>query len=442
MKINRRSFIGLGLGGAAMSTLPGAESLVSASPYAPPNLYEWLNANPNVRDSISWLVPNTKTYKADKQQFQAWVTTRKDELVKAFEAAWNNQPSNAVDMPTNLESPSNFPATVMPPDQAWNYFKASVAQSLAIEIGKRVPWSVKPYSSEALAVLFDAEKLYKWDNSLDGYRVLSDNGYFTPSPPEFSLKFLNQIGAVSITGLGSIPGLAAVPKQTGRPQIPIPLSLPTAQNARTRTIARLFDWGRYYLLHFAGDYTTENMKAHWQYGGMPPLSRVINGTINQTLKLKEIGHWTAGCYGTTGFLSGVLRAVNIPVQQKFACQHSLAHFVADDLYLTHSDDLYNSFSKPASVTSNLPFPSTELLISGSQFKAWFGSNCNNVGRNPAELAVKYLSPLLVQYYVSDKAGNKTHSSGKVYESLKKFYTVAELENLKLWERLELKVSGT
>lgn len=439
MKIDRRSFVKIGLGGTAMSLLSGSVSSVRASPYAPPNLYEWLNANPNVRDSISWLVPNTKTFKADKQSFQAWVTTRKDELVKAFEAAWNNQPSNASDLPTNLEVPSNFPATVIPPDQAWSYFKASVAQSLAIEIGNRVPWSVRTYPSEALSVLFDAEKLYMWDNSLDGYRVISDNGYFTPSPPELSLKFLNQIGAVSIPGLGTIPGLKTVPKQTGRPQNP--LSLPTAKNARVRTIARLFDWSRYYLLHFAGDYTTENMKAHWQYAGMPPLSRVINGTINQTQTLKEVGHWTAGCFGTTGFLSGVLRAVNIPVQQKFTCQHSLAHFVADDLYLTHSDDLYNLLSKPASDKSNVPFPSAELLISSNQYKTWFGTNCNNVGRNPAELAVKYLSPLLVQYYVADKSGNKSHAGGKVYEALKKFYTVTELENLKLWERLEAKVSG-
>ncbi len=440
MKIDRRSFVKIGLGGTAMSLLSGSVSSVRASPYAPPNLYEWLNANPNVRDSISWLVPNTKTFKADKQSFQAWVTTRKDELVKAFEAAWNNQPSNAPDLPTNLELSGNFPATVLPPDQAWNYFKASVALSLAVEIGNRVPWSVKTYSSEALAVLFDADKLYKWDGSLNGYRVKTDNGYFTPSPPEFSLKFLNQIGAVSIPGLGSIPGLVTVPKQTGRPLGA--LSLPTAQNARAKTIARLFDWGRYYLRHFAGDFTTENMKAHWQYGGMPPLSRVINGTINQTQKLKEVGNWSAGCYGTTGFLSGVLRTVNIPVQQSFTCQHSLAHFIADDLYLTHSDDLYTSFSRPASIYSNLPFPSVEMLISGSQFKTWFGNTCNNVGRQPAELAVKYLSPILVQYYVGDKAGGKSHAGGKVYEALKSFYTVAELENLKLWERLEAKVSGT
>ena len=68
---------------------------------------------------------------------------------------------------------------------------------------------------------------------------------------------------------------------------------------RWGTIGRLLGWCRDELTHFDGEDTPENYEKHWQYQGYPPVERIFSGTNHPDLGFQ---HYTAGCFGTTGFL--------------------------------------------------------------------------------------------------------------------------------------------
>jgi hypothetical protein len=152
-------------------------------------------------------------------------------------------------------------------------------------------------------------------------------------------------------------------------------------------------------------------------------------------------HWTRGCWGTSGFLKEVLRAVNIPVDYvgvpNPACSHATPHFLSEGLYLSHGDDPYISYWREGN-TSVVP-PMEDFLIDQTTYSSWFEGDpnqaCNNIGRRPIELMVDWLPDLLVQHYCDDVANNKTHASGSVYQVFQKWYTVQELEAENLWSRL-------
>ena len=150
----------------------------------------------------------------------------------------------------------------------------------------------------------------------------------------------------------------------------------------------------------------------------------------------NLKNWTAGCYGTTDFLVWVMRTVNIPARRRQSletCAHTMPHFPAENLYLSHGDDPYNSLS-------DANFPALYLLITAPTWKKWFETgdqqtSCDNVGRRPVELGVWYLGEYIVGQYCADVLNGRDHASGKVYEHYSKYYSVAQLEATQLWERL-------
>ena len=105
------------------------------------------------------------------------------------------------------------------------------------------------------------------------------------------------------------------------------------------------------------------MDAIWQYRGIPPITRVIEGTTTSRPDF-TFQHWTAGCHGTTGFLRNVLRAANIPVQIVRICGHELCYFMTEKLYLDHGDDPYNTLFKSTGL------PVVDLLIDEATFENW------------------------------------------------------------------------
>lgn len=156
---------------------------------------------------------------------------------------------------------------------------------------------------------------------------------------------------------------------------------------RAETIGRLLDWARDNLVHFFGAADFGTMEQHWQYRGLPPITRVIAGTTS-TYPGNGIGfaHWTAGCQGTVGFVRNVLRAVNIPVHILRVCKHGQLHFLTEDTYLNHGDDPYNLGFKASGR------PAADLLLDDATYTSWFGANqdnhdlnCGNVGRRAVEL---------------------------------------------------------
>jgi hypothetical protein len=212
---------------------------------------------------------------------------------------------------------------------------------------------------------------------------------------------------------------------------------------RLTTINRLLEWSRANLKHFGGGFDLGGTFFHWQYRGAAPVSRMLAGTTLGSPP-PTMGHWTAGCPGTNWFLMAVLRTVNIPVRYVVVEEHATPYFPTESKYLSHGDDPYNSYWSPASPS----VPISELLIDQATFNAWFAPTLSssqrlaNVGRQTRELAIKYLSDALLRRRCADiKAGITSHAASAVYADLKGIYTVAELESMNLWNRIDAKLAS-
>jgi hypothetical protein len=277
-------------------------------------------------------------------------------------------------------------------------------------MGVQVSWSLAGFTATQLAHLLDSRTMFHWQGSPAGYRIDGMDGNVIPAPPAYTYAFL---------GKGNLIGIS-----------------------RRETIANVIGWCRSNLSHFLGGLDTANMEDQWQYRGLPPMTRVIEGTVQTSHPTSGSAHRTAGCWGTTGFLRAAGRAVNIPVKLVTNAGHAQPWFMADDCYLSHGDDPYNALTKAVP-----PFAPDEILTSKAKFDAWFGPSVpaaeksDNVGRRTRELAVKYLPNYLLHAYCDDKALGKTHANGKVFDTLNRGYTVAQLEAEQLWTRMDTKIAG-
>jgi hypothetical protein len=367
----------------------------------------WLADNPSIAAQIVW---------EDSGGTHAWSTWSagwKAELQQAFALAQSRSSIGVPDVPPNQAtlSDSQNVTTILAASDAWAYFKASVAQSLAEEIGAQLPWSLHAYSAEQLAQLFDSREMFRWTTSpASGYRIDSMHGHIIPAPPSRTYAFLGTSSLIGAT--------------------------------RLDTLARVVDWCRANLVHFSSGTTAANMEDQWQYRGWPPMARVLAGTVQTSRPENGVMHRTAGCWGTTGFLRALLRAINIPVKLVTNAGHAQPWFMADGRYLSHGDDPYNQLTR-----ATPPIPAGEIPIDQATFDAWFGAGVssaaksNNIGRRTRVLAVAYLSNYLLHRYCSDMAAGRSHATGEVFATLSVNYTVAELEADNLWTRMDAKIAG-
>jgi hypothetical protein len=350
----------------------------------PPPLDCWLSDHPTVADSIKWQVTfDTSVYDIPATAKRAWPTwsdAEKHELAAAFEDAWKwlygQQTPFATLNETLAYPPVNQNNTTTSTDGPWTAVTESYARelylrwiglSLAVEIGGHVPWSVTGYTAEQLQVLFDSASFLsrRPDNTYlvcagspghPNYVNRKDNlGGSLIAPPRFTLAYLRNATLVGAT--------------------------------RAATIAQLLDWCRDNLVHFYGAADYGTMDQHWQYRGLPPITRVVGGTISTYPgAMTTTEHWMAGCHGTTGLLRNVLRAVNIPVQILRVCGHGQVRFLTEGTYLDHADNPYNLGFKASGL------PASDLLIDETTYASWFGTsqvnhdtNCGEVGRRAREL---------------------------------------------------------
>lgn len=331
----------------------------------PPSLPWWLSAHPAVAHAIKWqFKPSTNVFDVPdtaKKAWPSWSSAEKHALVQAFEDAWtwyhqqpdplNNLVESLAYPPPNVydtSSDTGSPWVAVATSYAWDLYVQWIALNLLVEIDALVPWSMLQYSGEQLQVLLDSEAIMSrgGDNfivcsgnpGLAQYVKRKDNlGASLIAPPRYSYAFLVKNGLVGTT--------------------------------RLETIGKLLQWVSDNLVHFYGASSYGNMEAHWQYRGIPPISRVIEGTTSTVTNSFE--HWTAGCHGTTGLLRNVLRAANIPVHIVRICGHGLAYFMTEGLYLDHGDNPYNSTFKGTGL------PASALLIDEATYIAWFGDNMDN-----------------------------------------------------------------
>jgi hypothetical protein len=371
-----------------------------------PNLDAWLNAHPSIAASIVW------EDSGGSHAWPSWVAGWKAELRQAFNLARIRSSISVADVPPNQATLADDQqvTTILAPADAWAYFKASVAQSLAAEIGGQLLWSLQGYSADQLGQLFDSRRMFRWNASPVGYRIESTHGHIVPAPPAHSFKFLGTAGLIG--------------------------------NTRLDTLARVVDWCRANLVHFSGGTTAANMEDQWQYRGYPPMIRVLDGTVQTSRPEFGVMHRTAGCWGTTGLLRALLRVINIPVKLVTNAGHAQPWFMADSRYLSHGDDPYNALTK-----ATPPIPAGEILIDQAKFDAWFGAGVsntdksNNIGRRTRELAIIYLPNYLLHAYCADLAAGKGHADGQVFDIFSRNYTVAQLEAENLWGRMDAKIAG-
>jgi hypothetical protein len=289
------------------------------NPINSPNLVDcWLNANPSVAYNITWETSSGVL------PWPMWDPTRKAALRAAFLASWSWYQSGLTtyngpalqDPPQNQEPPHQgttpeWVKTVLDEQtQAWPLYVAYVGHILATEMAAKVPWGIRTYDSLALNDLLSGHAWFHrhsedpgdvYNTVYPGYVLF---GTSTPALPTTTYRFLHDHGLIA----------------------PTP----------TQTIARVLDWARWNLVHFSGTYGWENVFHTWGYYGHVPVIRVLQGTATTDPNVwyndwwKAPHHWTAGCYGTTGFLKSLLRAVNIPVRIKTdypeTCGHTHALF--------------------------------------------------------------------------------------------------------------------
>jgi len=376
-----------------------------------PDLDGWLADNPAVAGSIVWESPDGPL------PFPDWGWAEREELYAAFKLAWDGAPTGLADPPppaVDFDDDHYIRESHLSADDARPLWMSYVANGLAVEISRRVPWSVTGYDAESLAILFDSRQMFSLDAGTGNYCVerVAHGGRAVPAPADYAWGFMSgRVGA-----------------------------------DRVETVGNLIEWCRG-MVHYAGGIYAWNAQAHWQYRGFPPASRVAEGTPRLADEAHggtaddRIMHRTAGCHGTTGFMRSVLRAVNIPVSQAFAGGHSLPRFPADGLFMSHGDDPYNAASR------NETFPGEEILIDADTFREWFRDGKTseeqraNVGRAAYEACVRNAGNWLLEKHRGDVAEGRGHAESEVYAAVKKYYTVEELEATGLWERLDARLSG-
>lgn len=358
---------------------------------AQPSLPTWLARHPNIARAIRWqhlpaspsnvyAVPND----SHKIAWDNWSLAQRTDLIDAYRDAcvWFEcgahqkamDPAGLTDQPVNVNPNVNLDTVTalqsVTPAYMWRLYIAHVAFALAAQRKGQLPWTIVNDSDEALRYLFDSTTM-AW-NIGGAYYGMGTYSAFVPArradnlpktafaPPMWTYPWLKRSGLIGAT--------------------------------RLATIGNVLEWMRQNMVHFFDTDTFANVNAIWQYRGYPPLSKIIGGTIDANNPGMGVRHWTAGCHGSVGFLSAVLRAVNIPVQPVWVCGHELACFVTEHLYLDHGDDPYNQNVKNSSA------PILSLLVDEATYELWFNTDltvnitntaspgCANVGRRAAELA--------------------------------------------------------
>lgn len=336
-----------------------------------PSLSCWLRDNPAVANSIKWQHTfDTSAYdipESAKKAWPNWTDAEKQELISAFQDCWGwlrrqpaplgnlNEPLQypPVNLSETLATDTASPNVKVDQNYAREFYLRWVALQLVMEIGGHLPWSVRAYTTAQLQILFDSAAVMSRD-PFGKYSLCSGN----PAHPNYIKRKDNLGGA-----------LIAPPRYTYA-------FLATTQiigTTRRATINNLLQWVSANLSHFIGQSNYLNMEGHWQYRGLPPISRTIEGTTENVTH--TFGHWTAGCHGTVGFLRNVLRAVNIPVEIVRVCGHGLVYFTTEGLYLDHGDDPYNLTFKATGL------PASDLLIDEATYLARFGADMNNHEQN-------------------------------------------------------------
>ena len=396
-----------------------------------PNLARWLSLHTNVRDAILWQMTNNAVV-----PYTSWgsgIAALNDAFVHAYQGTGNGL--NLPLVPTNVVAPSIAVTTAFSAAEAWGFYLAHVAHSLAVELRGDLPWSITTMPANELKVLFDSRQYFVWSNPLSAYQLEISNaaGFSTPAPPDYVYGFLQA---------NAIPNPEHIAPAQTQPRL--------LYAAKAQAFGRLLSWCADKMQHDQGGGSLAGNLAHWQYAGYPPVARVLEGTINPAFAQTK-RHFTQGCSGTTSFLRSVARTMNIAVEVHYLppIGHCAPFVPALNVWLGHGDDPYSAFSTRSAqvVGPDLSYASTKLLIDDATHKAWWNPALsdaqilNNHNRRTTELAVSELPYGLLSAYNLDLFKNNSHANGYVADNLSPCFALADLDAMNLWQQMDAKIAA-
>ena len=384
-------------------------------------LDRWIERTPRIRNAIIWRPDATRVL-----AYHDWDRADKDRLADVYERLRTESDAGLAEDPPIMgfryfdrgrgERDNPVVVTGYSLEVARQTFFAQVAQSLLLEIEERVPWRLAALSDEHLAFLFDSLNTYLWNDDLDRHSLNLFLGLATPGDPGRIYSWLMHSDITRAT-----------PRET---------------------IIALLEWCRN-LFHDAGILDASGVPdwypggrngnlAHWQYEGLPPVERTLNGT--RRADSPRLLNWTHGCQGTTGMLRSVLRAVNIPVKREDGCNHAIPHFLVEGEFLSHGDDPYGRYMKQ----SPSQVPMAEILLSTDLLDGFF-DDCredhSRVGWGVSDALARLLPDPILQMRCRDLANGHGRTGGEVFALFDRHFTEAELLDRELWARLDAAIEA-
>jgi hypothetical protein len=378
-------------------------------------LDRWLRARPALGHALTW------NDRGRVLPYSVWPAGMRERLWALADDVRAGRPAPVADPPANdwKTSPGDDPQavhTAFRPEVARELYLATVAHSLVVEMDRRVPWSLTDLNGDELEALLSSASLFWWNGEQQAYEVSEfDHGWAVPALPHTSWAFLQRHRLL--------------------------------QSTRLDTIVALLGWARG-LVHFAGPVSRENFQAHWGYDGDMPVARALAGTRYSGAAFGSmpgyglVRSYIAGCHGTAGLLLSVLRAANIPVRTRGVSNDAFTHatviFLSEDRALSHGDDPYSQLAEGAEPAS--------MLIDLATYNTWLGPLATDagrqIGRQAMLLGIERLPPAVRRAHALDLQQGVERAQSAVYALFRGSFTVAELEEAGLWERLDRDVTGT
>jgi hypothetical protein len=353
--------------------------------------------NPRIRNSINWEARSDGLSQVTLP-YDSWSAAQKADLQAAILSREKGGPY-PLDAPPDVEADGEISA-----EDAWSIYLAHVAQTLWVEVNRKVGWRLTSLTDEQLSLLLDGRKLLSFwylDYSFNTYLL----GSVTAWNPRICFEFLDNLGLIKPT--------------------------------QVETIYALTDWMRGHLVHtFSG----EDRIHLFDYAGLPPADKMLYA-------LDDRKHKVEGCWGVTGLYAAVLRSINLPVESERIWleefYHSRPFFPTVDLGLTHGDDVHNAVLTPSGSVA----PSSVMFFNGADMQALFieptpdchEGRCNtakeqasyNSGRHRWREAYEHMADyLLYQYayrgaaYLNDSLRGPRRNN-TIHEYVKPYFTGPE-----------------
>lgn len=374
----------------------------------------YLRQHPNLGFHLTWNEQGRVT------AYSAWPAGMQAALRTAFDDLAAGRPSTLPDPLPNVwrraaGDDQQALHTAFAPDPARALYLATVAHSLRLDRERLVPWSLGDFNGDELDALLASTSLFWWNADQQAYEISEfDHGWAVPAAPQTSWSFLTR-------------------ERLLRP-------------TRLETVTALVGWAAR-LTHAAGPVSRDNFRDHWGYDGDMPVARALAGThyagtmFASMPGYDRMRHYTAGCQGTAGLFTSILRAANIPVLPRSvsndATPHATLLFLSEDRALTHGDDPYSLLVEGADPG--------ELLIDVATYQKWLGPSSKDagryIGRQALAVGLARLPPIVRRTHERDRQQGLAPEQSGVYTLFKGSYFMAELQEARLWERLDAARAG-